>query len=89
MKRQRLNARGFSHDLLLVAFVVVFALVGAAYLVELMRQHVATPSREYQVPPLEALASRLAVHVQSSLAQSPAQPLARFPFLLRRHLVIT
>jgi len=33
MRRQRLNARGFSHDLILVAFVVVFALVGAAYLV--------------------------------------------------------
>lgn len=33
MKIRKLNVRGFSHDLLIVAFVVVFALVGAAYLV--------------------------------------------------------
>jgi hypothetical protein len=33
MKRKRLDAGGFSHDLLIVAFVVIFMLVGAAYLV--------------------------------------------------------
>lgn len=33
MKIKRLNARGFSHDLLLVAFVVIFAISGVAYLV--------------------------------------------------------
>jgi hypothetical protein len=33
MKLTRLNARGFSHDLIMVAFVAVFAIGGVAYLV--------------------------------------------------------
>jgi hypothetical protein len=33
MKFKKLNARGFSHDLLVVAFVVIFAIAGVAYLV--------------------------------------------------------
>lgn len=33
MKLKRLNARGFSHDMLIVLFVAVFAIAGVAYLV--------------------------------------------------------
>ena len=33
MKIKKLNARGFSHDIVLVLFVVVFAIGGVAYLV--------------------------------------------------------
>ncbi|HEX4775008.1 MAG TPA: hypothetical protein VH234_05835 [Candidatus Saccharimonadales bacterium] len=33
MKLKKLNARGFSHDILLVLFVVIFAIAGVAYLV--------------------------------------------------------
>lgn len=33
MKRKKLDARGFSHDILIVLFVVIFAIAGVAYLV--------------------------------------------------------
>jgi hypothetical protein len=33
MKLKKLNAKGFSHEILLVAFVVIFAVAGVAYIV--------------------------------------------------------
>lgn len=40
MKIKKLNTQGFSHDLLAIAFILIFALVGTAYLVN---SHAATP----------------------------------------------
>ncbi|HEX4774083.1 MAG TPA: hypothetical protein VH234_01030 [Candidatus Saccharimonadales bacterium] len=41
MKLKKLNARGFSHDMVLVLFVVIFAIAGVGYLVA---SHAAAPS---------------------------------------------
>jgi hypothetical protein len=40
MKYQKLNARGFSHDLVLLAFVLIFAVVGVGYLVTSHAQNI-------------------------------------------------
>jgi hypothetical protein len=44
MNFRRLNARGFSHDVMAVAFVVVFALAGVGYLVASHADAVCYPS---------------------------------------------
>ncbi len=41
MKTKKLNARGFSHEVLILLFVIVFAVAGAAYLVA---THAQTPT---------------------------------------------
>jgi hypothetical protein len=46
VKLKKLNARGFSHDILLVLFVVIFAIAGVAYLVA-SHASTATPTFTY------------------------------------------
>ncbi len=63
MKLKKLNARGFSHDIVLVLFIVIFAIAGVGYLVV---------SRADNCSPVSGVTSGAVSTVVSSAASTPA-----------------
>lgn len=69
MKLKKLNARGFSHEVLAIAFVAVFAIAGVAYLVA---SHAAVPkAKTVSVRPAKIIVSAYRVKSSSGDVMGP------------------